>query len=143
METRKSTQSDIEYVQANPFEEAVKGYPALAVPPENCWTFLVDGKIWAIGGYVVLWPGVGEIWMMTAKDFKDRITEMKALFVIRTKVQQFIDDGDLRRTQAVIRADFPQAIKMIEFLGFQREGYFREYYPDGCDAIPYVKLRSK
>ena len=137
-EIRKLQEGDIEYVRKNPLEEAVKRYPDLPTPEENCYTGLVDGKIMGVGGVIVLWEGVGEAWLILSKD----ILEMKiaTYLCIKEMVERMISECNLRRIQAVIRTDYPQAIKMIEALGFKREGLLEEYLPDKCNAFMYAKL---
>lgn len=140
MEIRPSTQIDIDHVQAHPYDATVKGYPVIHAPNENCWTYLVEGNIWAVGGYVVLFEGVGEIWVILIEDFLSIVSATTAIRTIRNQVAGFILEGNLRRIQARVRVDFPEAIKMIESLGFKREGLLKEYAPDKKDMYIYGRV---
>ena len=47
---RKATQADLEYVKQNPFELAVRGYPDMEIPDENCYTVFCEDEILGVGG---------------------------------------------------------------------------------------------
>ena len=61
---------------------------------------------------------------------------------VRDKINELIETNNIKRAQAVIRTDFPQAIKMIEFFGFTNEtpNGMIGYCPDGADAFMYARL---
>ena len=138
---RQATQEDFDYVSQNPFEGAVKDYPPVEVPDENCYTTIYEGAIVAVGGLVVLRKGLGVCWLiLTANCKKKGFYGIVALSAIKDKTEELIQMNNIKRAQATVRTDFPQAIKMIEFLGFQREGLLRKYCPDGGDSYIYARL---
>lgn len=138
---RQTTQEDLEFVRQNPFEGAVKNYPYMQVPDNNCYTVIFEGQIVAVGGMIVLWEGVGELWLMlTAECRKNGIFGVIALSAIRDKVEELIENNNIRRAQSMIRTDFPQAIKMIESFGFRREGLLEQYCPDKGDVYIYAQI---
>lgn len=141
MEFRKTTQEDMAFVRQNPFEGAVKKYPYMEVPDENCYTVIYESAIVAVGGLQVRWEGVGLLWLMLTADCKKYgIYGLLALEAIKEKMEYLIEKNKLWRAEAAVRVDFPQAIKMIEFFGFEREGVMRRYYPDKTDAILYSRI---
>lgn len=141
MEFRQTTQEDLDFVRQNPFEEAVKNYPVLTVPDKDCYTVIFQGEIVAVGGVTVLWEGVGEVWLMLTADCrKKEFFGIIALTAIQAKMEEITKN--LWRVQAIIRTDFPEAIKMIEFFGFEREGLLKQYCPDKGDIYMYAKIRS-
>ena len=141
MEFRKSTQEDMAFVRLNPFEGAVKDYPYMEIPDENCYTVIYESAIVAIGGLQVRWEGVGLMWLMLTADCKKYgIHSLLALEAIKEKVEYLIEKNNLWRAEAAVRVDFPQAIKMVECLGFEREGLMRMYYPDKSDAWLYSRI---
>jgi len=122
MKFRETIQEDLDFVRANPFEGAIKNYPYLEAPTENCVTIIFEDKIVGVGGVNVLWKGVGEVWLMlTANCKKEGLYGIIALSAIKDKMEELIESNNLWRAQATTRTDFPQAIKMIEFFGFERE----------------------
>ena len=138
---RKATQEDMAFVRLNPFEGAVEDYPYMEIPDENCYTAIYESAIVAIGGLQVRWEGVGLMWLMLTADCKKYgIYSLLALEAIKEKVEYLIEKNNLWRAEAAVRTDFPQAIKMVEFLGFEREGLMRKYYPDKTDAWLYSRI---
>ena len=123
MEFRPATQEDMNYVRQNPFEGAVKGYPYMDIPDENCYTAIFEGKIVGVGGLVIKWDGVGLLWLMLTKDCrKNGVFGVIALNAIRDKIKELIERNNLWRAEATIREDFPRAIMMIEHFGFMQQG---------------------
>lgn len=142
MEFRQATQEDLAFVRQNPFEGAVKNYPYMEIPNENTYTVIYESAIVAVGGLQVRWEGVGLLWLMlTAECKKDGIHGVRALYAIKDKMDELIEKNGIWRAEANIRTDFPQAIKMIEYLGFQREGLMRQHCPDKGDSYLYSKVK--
>ncbi len=141
MKFRKATQEDLDYVRANPFEGAVKDYPYMEVPDKNTITTIYEGKIVAVGGVQVSWEGVGTFWLILRDDAKKHgFHGVLALSAIKQKVEYLIDKNELWRAQATVRPGFKEAITMIEWLGFKREGLMKKYCPDGGDTYLYAKV---
>ncbi len=141
MEFRKATQEDMAFVRQNPFEGAVKNYPYMEIPDENCYAVIYESAIVAVGGLQMKWEGVGLLWLMLTADCKKYgIHSLIALEAIKEKMEYLIEKNKLWRAEAAVRVDFSQAIKMIEFLGFEREGLMRQYYPDKTDAWLYSRI---
>lgn len=135
---RECQDGDMAIVRENALEEAVKGYPDLK-PSPPCKTGLVDGRIVGLGGITILWDGVGEGWLILTKDVLTRKVESyRCIYRLMLKL---IEENKLRRIQAHVRTDFRQAIKMIEALGFEREGLLREFCPDKCDVYMYARIK--
>ena len=142
IEIRKLQDGDIEYVKANPLEDAVKSYPNMQVDPKTSFTALWDGVIVGVGGAAMMWKGVYEFWLMLTKDSKlDGAHGIVAFEAIRKKIDEIIEENNIVRAQAVVRLDFPRGIKMLEALGFQMEGYLKKYTPDFCDVYRYAKVK--
>jgi len=143
IEIRSIQDGDMEFVRANAFESAVKRYPELTAPADS-FTCLFEGEIVAIGGVADLWQGVGEAWlMMTEQAKKHGIYGLIAFNTIERKMNELIVKHKHWRTEANVRADFPEAIKFIEAVGFEREGVRRKYTPDKCDMILYSRITDE
>ena len=140
MEFRPATQDDLDYVRANPFEGAIKGYPYAQVPDDNCYTGIHKSIMLGVFGVQVKWRGVGLLWLMMCSDFKENIDSGRALLIMKRKIDWLIEKNNLHRAEASVRVDFPEAIKMVEFLGFEREGLMKQYFPDKSDGILYAKV---
>ena len=140
MNFRPTTQSDLDYVKANPLQESVKALPDMH-PIGDCRTASIGDVIIGVGGVVLLWPGVGEFWLMLTKDVKEHTSSLTVMRGIKEFIDEIIEVRGIDRAQSILRADFDAAIKMNEFLGFKREGLMRKYLPDGSDAYIYARVK--
>lgn len=139
---KRATQEDFLYVKQNPFEKAVKGYPYMDVPDESCYTIIFEDVIVGVGGLQLKWEGVGLLWLMlTANCKKQGIYGVLALDAIKEKTEHLIKINNLWRAEATVRTDFPQAIKMIEYFGFKRDGLMKKYNPDKTDSYLYSQVK--
>jgi hypothetical protein len=137
---RELQDGDMDYVRENPLEGAVKNYPKL-FPTPPAYTAEYEGKIVGIGGMVVLWEGVGEMWLMLTADSKrEGVYGIMVYQAIKNKVDELIKEYNMRRVQCTVRTDFNKARKMVETLGFQLEGLMRSYCPDGADVWMYARI---
>ena len=138
IEIRQYQEGDIDSVRRDPLEQAVKSYPDMH-PQDYTLTALMDGEVIGVGGIVMLWEGVAEGWILLAEEVLDfKVATYKCLVRM---VDKAIKDNNLRRLEAVIRTDFPQAVKMAERLGFNREGKKIGYCPDGQDVWIYARCK--
>lgn len=137
---RKLEPDDVKIVRQNPLEEAVKNYPEM-YPPETAFAGVVDGKVVGIGGIVVFWEGVAEGWLILSKDILNQKTD--SYRCIKEMMSIVIKKFYLRRLQITVRTDYQRGIKMVERLGFVREGLMKFYCPDKCDAYVYAKIIGK
>lgn len=141
MKFRKATQQDLDYVRQNPFEGAVKNYPYTEVPGENTYAVMYEGSLVAVGGLQVRWEGVGLLWLiLTANCKRDGIHGFRALYAIYERMEELIENNALHRAEAAVRTDFPEAVKMIEAFGFEREGLMRQHGPDKADSYLYSRI---
>lgn len=143
---RKLQDGDIEYVRINPLEEAVKNYPEFSPDPKNSYTVILDDKIVGVGGIMILWEGVGELWLILTKDSKrEGIYGLMAFDAIRKKIDEIIEECNIYRAQAPVRVDFHKAIKMMEALNFENEtpNGMKNYCPDGCDVYMYARIKKR
>lgn len=141
IEIRALLQEDLKYVRENPLEDAVKGYPDMPIDYKTSYTALWDGRVVGVGGASMMWKGVWEFWLILTKDSKrEGAHSIVALEAIRKKIDEIIEENSIVRAQAVVRLDFPKGIKMLEALGFEREGLLRRYTPDGASVYRYARI---
>ena len=101
----------------------------------QCITGLVNSELVGCGGIDLMWPGVGEVWVMLTYDIEKYSKEAYA--VIKRGLGKLIKDNNLRRTQAWGRIGFDKSHTLFRHLGFKPEGIARKYGPDGTDYILY------
>ncbi|GAI14456.1 unnamed protein product, partial [marine sediment metagenome] len=88
----------MDYVRANPFEDAVKNYPEFPEVPDRCYTVLADGKIAGIFGLFIMWEGVGELWLMLTKDYMDfGVSGFKIYKIIEDRINRMISENNIVR----------------------------------------------
>lgn len=128
-------QKDLDYVRNHPLDENVaKRFNDVKL---TGWakTVAYNGDILGVGGVVVYWPGVGEAWLFLSKHVIEH--KLKAAFYVRSMMQTSIEELNLHRLQCTVRADFHKAIKMVERVGFLREGVMKAYTEDKIDTYMY------
>lgn len=106
----------------------------------QCITGVVDDRIIGCGGIDLMWPGVGEVWVLLSYD-TDKCP-VRAYEVIRDGLKKLIDDNDLWRVQAWGRIGFAKAHTLFRHLGFKPEGLARKYTHDKVDCILYSIVRD-
>lgn len=104
---------------------------------KNAKTLYVNGKPIICGGVVDLWAGVGEAWMLVSETAKQlRYTSIVG-------IKEFVDDvfKDYHRLQAIVDCENYEGIRLVEWLGFDREGMLRKYSMNGRDQFIYARVK--
>lgn len=133
---RIAEQADIDYLKTVALEPAVKQYPELTAR-QPAYVAEWQNKVIAGGGVVMFWEGVGEAWLMFAKDAEKCGTQL--IRAVSRMADIMMNKHGLKRLQAVVRTDFEKAIKLVELVGFTREGTLKNYCPDGADVYMYAR----
>jgi len=74
-----------------------------------------DGTIYGAAGIIPQWPGRAIAWAMFAYNAGPHFVR------ITREVRRYLDTCGYERIEAAVDAMFPQAIRWIEMLGFERE----------------------
>jgi RimJ/RimL family protein N-acetyltransferase len=90
-------------------------------------------------GFVPIWSGVGEAWLIA--DDKARAKPIGMTKVARLFFDILPISYELHRVQIAVRTSDTRAHKWALFLGFKEEGIMRRYGPDGADH--YIMARCK
>ena len=98
-----------------------------------------DSRVIGAAGIMVVHPGVGEAWLLTAPLASARI--IPAFRILRRWLDQMQDQLKLRRVQALI-VPTPQAAKLSGMLGFEPEGLMRQFGVTGEDLVMASRIRS-
>ena len=107
---------------------------------ERSFSLIDNGNLIVSGGIVPIFEGLGEAWLEPS----DKITDYKLRMIktLRHHIDKITEEDGLRRLQAAVRADFPEAVRFIEFMGFKREGLMEAYGPDGSDYFLYARINK-
>lgn len=132
---------DLDVIKANPLDTEVG-----VLTDENigniAFSAYVGDALVGCGGFRVFWFGVAEAWLMLPKSSKDKsfCEKAEAVMLLYQKLERLMKEHKLWRVGALVRTDFPKAIKLVEALGFKWEGLMRKYAPDGTDRLIYGKI---
>ncbi len=100
-------------------------------------TFLYDGRILFIAGYVELWPGVVDCWMLPSIYVKT--ARMKFCKILKAYVDDIIGDMECHRFQTTAPDDAAHE-RWMKFLGLEKEGTLRKFTPNQKTYCMYAKV---
>jgi len=98
-----------------------------------------DGRIVACIGVHHFWEGTGEVWIVLsplAKKYVQTAFFLKAILSYGQKSLGY------RRLQAAVREDWPEAVRLVELLGFRKETVMKGYGPNGIDQALYALVQG-
>lgn len=100
---------------------------------------VVNNEVVGCGGVRILWPHVGEVWMMLSPKVNGYPTTTWE--VIKEGFEKIIEENDFARLQGWCRQGFAKAHTVFKHLDFEPEGIARKYTPYGVDCILYAKVK--
>ena len=113
----------------------------LGMVKESClsaYTAMLESKVFMIGGVYGLWKGVGEAWfVMSSMAYEKPFAVAKHSSLLLDHVQE---ENDLKRIQASVHTNDKQAVRYVEWLGFENEGLMKKYGPDGSDYYRFARV---
>ena len=122
------------YFSANALNpEIVQGYFSRSL---FSYIFLEGSEPIGAFGLVVLWPGVGECWLMSTEKL-----ERRPIFMIKTfkRLTDEVLKNGLHRVQILVH-DTEPLNKWARTLGFHKEGVLRKYGINQEDSAIYSKV---
>lgn len=103
----------------------------------NAGTIIHDGRILAVMGYLELWPGVCEVYVLPSR----YLHEYPAAFT--RCIKRTLDSGifnSFHRVQIQAQDDKLHN-RWVKFLGFTLEGTFKKYDPLGNDFNMWARVK--
>lgn len=95
----------------------------------------LDGRILLCGGAIETHANYATIWSALAIDAGP------SMLALTRATMRFLAMLDHRRIDTIVAADFIAGRRWVWRLGFEPEGSFGDYFPDGRDAVIYRKRR--
>jgi RimJ/RimL family protein N-acetyltransferase len=135
MEFRETIQADLDYMADNSVSRGVQK----SCPEQLSYMYTLEdcGEILGIGGFRLINASTAWCWLdMSHSAGKNMIYGYRFL---RDEIEKFLHKYNLRRLQAYVECDFPEAIRMVEHLGFKKESTMKNFVGDK-DAYMYVKI---
>lgn len=100
-----------------------------------CYTLTDGSSVAMCAGLVNMWENRAQAWSLMSAHAGRHMLKIARI------MRGFLDLQDIRRIEAVVDADFVQGHRLIQILGFEREGLMRAYLPDGRDTVLYSRVR--
>ena len=135
MEFRKTTQEDLDFVANHSVSRRIlKRQPECI---DYCFTLEHEGKPLGIGGFRLINLTTAWCWL----DMTDRAGShiIPAYRVVNEWMDIFVKEHGIKRLQAYVEMDFPEAICMIQHLGFEKESIMKNFIGDK-DASLYARI---
>jgi len=103
------------------------------------YTGFVDDKVAGFAGVMLMWPGVGEGWILGSNLFESN----KLWFVRNVKryLENIMNTHQMHRVQTTVMHGHTELIRLVEFLGMKFEGRLRNYGPNGEDYLIYGRTQ--
>ena len=117
-----------------PFIRRTLDYPDKA----HSLSVVQDGVVVAVGGVVVLWPGVSEAWIALGDTQWGKKNAKNLLVACRDVIHRMAVASRSRRIHCTVKVSSHVSQRFVEALGFEREGMMRFYGVDGSDCYQYV-----
>lgn len=127
--------------EGNPGRQLVGDWKSMvdrSIAPELSWSGIHNGHLVGCGGIIPIWDGVAECWLVGG--WRLGTHKLSAVRALTATLARQVKEQQLRRLQAVVRADWDEAVRFVEFLRFEREGLLRGYGPDGSDHYVYARI---
>jgi hypothetical protein len=109
------------------------------LPPRPAYTVYFEGQKMMCGGVNIFWPGVGEAWAYISP--KIAVFKRPLLVYTRQYLDHMMETEGLWRLQAVVRSDFPAALRFARHLGFEVESKLIGYGIDKTDCFMFTKVK--
>jgi len=133
MNFREVTQDDLDFMADHSISRGKK-------QPEQVdfvYTLEHDGKPLAVGGFRLINLSTAWCWF----DLSDLAgSHIHTVYrTIKEWSMVFAKEHNIKRLQAYVECDFPEAIRMAEHCGFTRESIMKNF-TDEQDAFMYVRI---
>jgi len=135
MNFRETTQADLDYMADHSISRGMQ-----KLCPEQVsymYTLEHDGVPLGQGGFRIINAYTAWCWLDMSDKAVGHIIYIHRL--LRDKISDFCNEHKLRRLQAYVECDFPEATRLVEHLGFTIESTMSNFIGDK-DAYMYAKV---
>ena len=139
MELRPMMSEDIAFVAEHTVSRGVFGKQ----PDTLAWSYALehDGTILGVGGIQLIVPGTAWAWVDITR-FGLRYIKT-GYRTIREWMARLTEEHNIHRLQAYVDLEFPEAVRMIEHLGFTRESIMWDFLGDKPAALYVIIYRKE
>ncbi len=135
MNFRETTQEDLDFMADHSVSRGIAKYQPECV--DYMFTLEHEGTPLGIGGFRLINRTTAWCWV----DMTDLAGSHIATCyrVIKEWMDKFVEEHQLKRLQAYIECDFPEAIRMAQHLGFEYESRMKNFV-NNKDAFLYARI---
>ena len=135
MNFRETTQEDLDFVSNHSVSRGIlKRQPECI---DYCFTLEHEGKPLGIGGFRLINTTTAWVWCDLTDCAGSHI--IVCYRVLKEWMDIFVKEHGIKRLQAYVELDFPEAIRMVQHLGFEKESIMKSFVGDK-DASLYVRI---
>lgn len=135
MNFRETTKEDLEYMTGHSVSRGIQKHCPEQI--NYCYTLEHEGLPLGVGGFRLINCTTAWCWV----DISDRAGShlIASYRVIKEWIDLFAQEHGIKRLQAYIEVDFPEAIRMAKHLGFKWESDMECFIGDK-DAFMFVRI---
>lgn len=133
---REMNQSDIEYMKNHSVSRGILS----KMPEQTEHNFALEHEddVLGIGGIRMINTVTAWGWIDMSDHAGGHIVVVYR--VIKEWMARICEEKGIKRLQAYIEPDFPDAVRMAQHLGFVKESVMECFLPDGRDAFMFVRI---
>ena len=135
MNFRETTEKDLIFVSNHSVSRGIlKRQPECI---DFCYTLEHERKPLGIGGFRLINTTTAWAWVDITDCAGSHI--IPAYRVLKEWIDIFCKEHGIRRLQAYVEMDFPEAIRLVQHLGFEKESIMKNFMNEK-DASMYVRI---
>lgn len=101
----------------------------------RAWTAERDGKVIGCGGLLEMFPTQALAWALLSRPMGN------AMVAVTRQARRAMAEAQWPRVEALVRADWPEALEWAAVMGMRQAAYLRRWGPMGVDHVLYEVIR--
>lgn len=135
MEFRETIPEDLEYLANNSISRGIQKYCPEQI--DYRYTLENDGIPLGVGGFQLI--NLTTAWCFLDLSHNAGLHVIATYRTIKDWINVFAKEHKIKRLQAYVECDFPEAISMVEHLGFHEESVMKNFIGDK-PAFLFVRI---
>jgi RimJ/RimL family protein N-acetyltransferase len=132
---REATEEDLSYISFNSASRGIQKQCPEQI--DYLYTLEHENEPLGVGGFRLINLTTAWCWVDLSEKGHNHV--IKTYRTIKEWIDTFAKAHKIRRLQAYVEEDFPQAIRMVEHLGFERESVMKNFIDDKS-CYMYVRI---
>jgi RimJ/RimL family protein N-acetyltransferase len=133
---RETNQDDLVHMGDNSLSRGMQKQ----CPEQLSYLYTLEdkGNVLGVGGFRYINLHTAWCWVDLTQLAHDNL--LVAFRTMRDAIDQFCAENDITRLQAYVECDFPEAMRLVEHLGFIKESTMKNFVGDK-DAFMYARCK--